>query len=808
MKINLNGKWTLSGPCLKNELTVAVPGSVYMDFLQNGLIGDPHYRDNDRELLALMNYDYHYSRTFVLKEEDLAKQIELVFLGLDTIGEIYLNGKLVGKTYNMHRRYRFSVNRYLDGGENHLKVVLKSCLKFMAEKAKTSSYQLMQMDATVKNYPYIRKAHAMFGWDWGPQLPDAGIWRDVYLELTAGGRIKDVFFFQDTNQSQSQVQVKIKNELLKPCKLELKLMREGRLVYQKKTAAKSENTITFTVSQPELWYPTGYGAAALYRLEVILASEGKEVAKRALTVGFRKVKIIRETDEYGESFKFNINDIDVFIKGANYIIEDNLMPRMSRERTESLIRAAVDANHNAIRVWGGGIYPPDYFYELCDRYGLVIWQDLMFACAYYDMADALFRREIKAEINDNIKRIRNHPALVLICGNNENEVAVTWNPPDIAAAKRHYREQYEAFIPSILEKVAPDIYYWPSSPSSGGGFDAPNSERRGDVHYWDVWHGNKPITAYRDITPRFLSEFGLQSFPSAKTICAFSRPEERNAFSYVMTNHQRCPDGNQKIIQYIGQLFRFPQDFSSLVYLSQITQAEAIRIGVEHLRRNYPRSMGSLYWQLNDCWPGITWSSIDCFGRYKALHYFSKHFYRPVLLSLQEDSSKHKVDIYITNEKLKAITGNYRWRLIDLKGQTRRESAARYRVGALRAEKLATVSFSLSEEELKGVIFVAEAQDDDGSVYRNHVAFVPDKYLELEKPQLSFTLAAESDDYRLTVLTDRVVKFLEISAINRDIIFSDNYFFLYPLQEKVITWHSDEKITLADLQFRSLVDTY
>ena len=808
MKINLNGTWTLTGPNLKKTVPAVVPGSVYNDLLREGLIKDPFYRDNDRKLLALMEDDYHYSKTFIYKSSDKNRAVDLVFNGIDTVGAIYLNGKLVAKTYNMHRRYRFRINRFLEEGENHLKVVLKSPLKYMEKEAQKTGYRLMQMAATVKNYPYIRKAHAMFGWDWGPQLPDAGIWRDVYMETTTVGRIKDIYFFQETNRKESKVTVKVESEIIKPCRMELILSQNDEIIYRTNLAAAAVNTHYFTVTEPELWNPAGYGRASLYRLTLILKTDKETVDTKNLTVGFRTVKLIREKDAYGESFKFNINGTDVFLKGANYIIEDNLLARMSPERTEKLIRAARDANFNAIRVWGGGIYPPDYFYELCDAYGLVVWQDLMFACSYYDMSNDDFRKEIAAEIIDNVKRFRNHPSLGLICGNNENEAAIEWHPPDIEASRRYYIEQYERFIPKILAEVAPDIIYWPSSPSSGGSFKNTNDPTGGDVHYWDVWHGLKPIAAYREIIPRFLSEFGMQSYPGDKTIAAFTRPADRNPCSYVFDHHQRCRDGNAKVAYYLARMFRLPESFSDYVYLTQIMQAEAIRLAVEHLRQNYPRSMGSLYWQLNDCWPGVTWSGIDCYGRYKALHYYATRFYASVLLSLKENIPRREAAIYMTNETGSDITGEYRWRLITLKGEVRREGAGPFKIASYRAAKIATAPFNVKEEELSRVFMIAEAKADNGNVYRNHAALVPVKYLELEKPSYRFDLTAKDGHYRLTITADCLVAFLEIDTDKADIVFSDNYFFLYPKQKKIVTWQSERKITLADLKIRSLIDTY
>lgn len=808
MKISLNDGWTLAGGIIKEELSATVPTSVYYELLRRGMIADPYFSDNERELLALMEDDYVYRKKFSIAGEDLAKPIDIVFLGIDTISEIYVNDEIVAATYNMHRRYRFRINRYLKAGENELRVVLKSPLKFMEAEAKKTSYRLMQMGATVKNYPYIRKAHAMLGWDWGPQLPDAGIWRDVYLEVIDAGRIGDVAVYQETSPDRARITVKVENELFSSCGLTARLTFQGNVVSEVKASAIAMNTVALTVEKPQLWYPAGYGEQPLYRLEIVLSSKDGEVDRKELTVGLRSVNVIREEDEYGECFKFNVNGIDIFAKGANYIIEDNLMPRYSRARTEELVKAARFANYNMLRVWGGGIYPHDYFFDLCDEYGILVWQDLMFACAYYDMENELFRKEITAEIIDNAKRIRNHASLALICGNNENETAITWNPPDAEEARRQYLYQYEELIPKLLAEVAPDIFYWPSSPSSGGGFDDPNGTDRGDMHDWRIWHGMRPASAFREVIPRFLSEFGMQSYPCAKTLSTFAPEKDLNPFNEVFDYHQRAPFGNAKIIYYIGEYFRFPKDFSALVYLSQLTQAETVRTAVEHLRRNRPRAMGALYWQINDCWPGASWSCIDYFGRYKALHYRAKEFFAPVLLTWAEDKENHSATLWLVNDRTVPMDGTYRWEIIDLNGKALKAGEGRYSAAAGSAVCLDAVSAGLSREALREAVIIATAFDAHGNAYRADAAFVPDKYLRLSKARLQYGLEEKDGLYTLTVESDVVVKFLEVSVNDADVVFSDNYFFLRPGEKKTITWQSDKKITRDDLRFRSLVDTY
>ncbi len=826
MRKSLNGYWQLNSSFLKtkgiSDLKVKVPGSIYNDLITNKIIDEPYYRANEALMLDYMKDDYAYSRTFVVKKKDLNKEINLVFLGLDTVCEIYVNDSHVMNTYNMHRRYTININDYIKEGINKLEIVIKSCLDFIAIEDKKNTHELMNMHYAVKGYATIRKAHAMFGWDWGPQMPDGGIWRDCFLEIIDFGKIEDVQVYQDTNKDKSKLRIIITSELKKKgLSLNVRLKKDDKIIISKEIKQVKEiNTIEEVVNNPSLWWPVGYGKPNRYDLEIELVRNGKVIDSKYQRIGLRKMEIIRKKDEYGESFTISVNGQNIFIKGSDYIIEDNILPRTNIAHTEFLLNAALDGNQNCLRVWGGGLYPSDDFYNLCDEKGILIWQDLMFACGYYNMENEFFVSEIKEEIIDNVKRIHNHPCIMLICGNNENETAaLSWNIPSLEYTKKWYIYQYEELIPSLLKTVAPDIFYWPSSPSSGGGFDDPNSDSRGDMHYWGVWHNDEPIENYRLYYPRMLSEFGMQSFPPMKTIKAFTEEEDRNIYSFVMERHQKNRSANQKIMNYIGSMFKYPKNLEFISYVSELIQAEAVRYCVEHLRRNYGRCGGAIYWQLNDCWPVASWSSIDYYNRYKALQYYSKRFYRDRLVSIEEENKtdlvytinegKQKAKIVLTNETGKELHGTFKWVLSCFDGTILKEKEGKYQIEPYSVTTLDDVTLDLPFEMQKKTFFRVIVKDEvNQDTLENEVSFLRDKYLDLDKPHIKTVLKKENDEYILSLSSDTYTKYVWVDLKKDDVIFSDNFFSLHKDEKKEIKFKINKDIKEKDIKIINLVDSY
>jgi len=790
-----------------------VPGSVYGDLLDNKMIPDPFNQDNEYFVRDVMNHDFSYSRSFTFPKASLGLKQYLVCEGIDTLSEISINGRLVAKTDNMHRIWRFDIGGYLQDGENNIEILLKSPLRYIREKDAACPYRLFQAKDAVKGYIHLRKGSSMFGWDWGPQLPDAGIWRDIYIESVENSIIRDVLILQNHETSSVVLDIRVQGEnfdnrsgIIAECEI---LSPSGETLYTGTQAMEPALTFRHTIINPLKWYPIGYGSQPLYLLKITYRHRDHSVYEKTLRFGLREVHVKRDDDEFGQSFTFVINGIEVFGKGTDYIPEDNLLGRTNPQLTRKLLEAAIQANHNMIRVWGGGIYPADYLFDICDELGIMVWQDLMFACSVYDMNDLEWIDTMKLEIRDNLNRFRHHPSIVLICGNNENETAVEcWDIPNRDLSKVFYLEQYERIIAPIVAECFPQIDYWPSSPSSGKTFIQSNSDNFGDMHYWGVWHNNEPIAYYRKYFPRFMSEFGIQSFPSLATVKTFAKDEDLNIFSYIMEQHQKNNTANDKILSYIGKMFRYPKDFESLLYVSQLIQAEGVRYGVEHWRRNYGRCMGALYWQLNDCWPVASWSGIDYFHRWKVLHYHSKKFYQPVMISIMEEG--HEASIHVTNDTLEAVKGRVIWKLMDFKGATIQEGSMEVLIGHQSALKIASLKFEFDTHTAMDSVLYCRLENQGRLISENQVSFVPDKHLKLTPAHIKTDISVRNGQAEIKLSTDAFAKYVEISLGDSDSIFSDNYFFLIPGIEKTITFATDMKeINIKNhLRIRSLRDTY
>jgi len=667
-----------------------VPGSMLHTLLEAELIPDPYYRDNELLITELCKCDCEYKTVFDVTAEMLtadATQL-LRFDGIDTLAEVYLNGELLGETKNMHRYYEFDVTDSLKEGANELKVYIHSPIHYIRaeqEKIYTGGSQ-----ECMEGFPHLRKAHCMFGWDWGPRVPDCGIFRPVRLLTVETARFDSFLVRQKHDREAESVTLDfdVSVELFAgsaSCDCDIETEVEVTVTSPDGREYTQDVDGSVFIPDAQLWWPNGYGAQPLYTVRAELVdSNGNLLDVWEKAIGLRTMTMNTEKDQWGERFAHEVNGVCVFAMGADYIPEDNLMPRITKERTEDLLLQAKKANHNCIRIWGGGYYPDDYFYDACDKFGLMVWQDFMFSCASYELDDE-FDENIREEVRQNIRRIRHHASLGLWCGNNEMEAQVidkAWRPSKKQVAD--YIKLYEYIIPSIVKEEDPDAFYWPSSPSSGGSFDEPWAEDRGDAHYWDVWHGGKPFTEYRKFCFRYLSEFGFQAFPEMSTIEKFTVEKDRNAFSRVMEMHQRNAAANGKIMNYLAATYQYPKNFEQFVYVSQLLQADAIRYGVEHFRRNRGRCMGAVVWQLNDIWPVVSWASIDYYGRWKALHYSEKRMFNPIMISCEEHGEidqrpfciaerKEPIELSIRlnvcNETMAPVKGVVRWALRDAAGK-------------------------------------------------------------------------------------------------------------------------------------------
>jgi len=813
--ISLNGAWKMRPADEAEWIDATVPGSVYADLLDAGRMEDPYWRSNEYKAFDLMEKDYVYCRTFTLDADAMESDALLLNCeGLDTLATITVNGEEVLKTDNMHRTWTIDIMNVVREGENSIEILFASPNRFIKEAYAVCKVE-GSSDCTV-GFPALRKAHCMFGWDWGPRLPDAGIWRDIELIAVRTARLVSVYVNQDHEDGKVTLSFDAEFESYTG------LCECMEPDYGVRYTVTGPNGETFTsedepieIDDPKLWWPNGYGAQPLYTVKAELIGEEDEVLDTwQRRIGLRTLTMKREKDQWGESFETCVNGVSIFAMGADYIPEDNILRRVTPERTRRLLEDSAAAHFNSIRVWGGGYYPSDAFYDICDELGLLVWQDLMFACAVYELTDE-FEENITAEVIDNVRRLRHHPSLALWCGNNEMEMFVdVGNWVSSPKQKADYIRMYEYIFPKLLKEYDPQTFYWPASPSSGGAFDAPNDANRGDVHYWDVWHGNKPFTEYRKFFFRYASEFGFQSFPSLKTVKTFTLPEDRNIYSYVMEKHQRNFGANDKIVSYMGKTFLYPTSFDTMLYASQLLQAEAIRYGVEHWRRNRGRCMGSIYWQLNDCWPVASWASIDYCGRWKALHYVAKRFYAPVLLSCQEestlsqrpntndekreDSVEKSIWLNVSNETMAPVHAQVAWALRDATGRVLCEESATVDVDALSAKWLEKREFP--EADLYGN-YVSYALCVDGEqVSEGTVLFCAPKHFGFKDPEL--TLRREGD--WLVVTAKNYARMVEIECDDGDVLLSDNYFDMNGGEKRVRILRGEGK----EFRVRSVYDIH
>ena len=591
--------------CGEESYPIEAPCSYYQTLLDYGKIEDPYWRDNEKKFVAKWGDNCVFEASFDVTPALLQHRVqELVFEGLDTLCSIYLNGKHLGKSNNMHRTWRFDVCGALCVGENTLRVEIASAVSYF--KAAQRRHPLRGNGDTIPGFAHIRKAYYMSGWDWGPTLPDMGIWRPVRL-CCYDAKIEDVELRQH-HRADGSVTISCDTAFCggEALHLETVVTAPNGSEY---CATQKGAVATLTIPSPQLWWPNGYGAQPLYTVSVRLLADGTVVDEVTKKIGLRTLTVSQEADQWGKEFCFLVNGEKIFAMGANYIPEENMLSRRSREKTEALVRRAAEANFNLLRVWGGGVYPDDWFYELCDAHGILVWQDFMFACNMIYLTDTL-EETIKAECTDNLKRIRHHACLALLCGNNENEdfLEMYMQSSTMELEKADYLRIFCHVSPDICEKLAPDIFYWSSSPSSGTPLFHPSDNNVGDRHIWTVWSGLKPIDFYETYFSRFCSEFGFESLPHQKTVESFTLPQDRNLFSAIMEHHQKHKNGNGKLMYYIAQHYDYPTDLARMIYATQLMQARAIQTAVSHFRRNRGRCMGAVYWQLNDCWP-VAYSS-------------------------------------------------------------------------------------------------------------------------------------------------------------------------------------------------------
>jgi beta-mannosidase len=814
---SLTGEWQFHKSGDETWLPARVPGGVHTDLMALDLIPDPFVADNEKRVMWVAESDWIYRRTFTADAALMTEQhVFLVCDGLDTLAEATLNGVPLGETDNMFRQYTWDVKPLLHEGENELMILFRSPVQYIT--AKQAERPLHGVSQAIEGGPYLRKAPCQFGWDWGPQLPPIGVWKDIRLEGRSNARMADVHLRQQHNDGAVTVTATVTLEQWDavPLKMLLRITGpDGVARHAQVVIASQTQTVGVRIDNPQLWWPNGYGEQPLYAVDVFLLAEGVACDAVHYQLGLRTLELRREPDTWGESFTFVVNGVPIFAKGSNWIPADSFPTRMTDAFLERLIRDAALSHQNMLRVWGGGFYEEERFYDLCDKYGILVWQDCIYSCSVYPMWDEAFIENTRVETVENVRRLRHRASLALWCGNNEMEagwVQWGWNRSEFADLRADYDRFFHHLLPEWISAEDPDRTYWPSSPSTGIPFQPPHGQERGDAHYWDVWHGGKPFSAYRGQYPRFMSEFGFQALPTLATIQTYADEADWNMTSYIMEHHQRNASGNGKMIGHMTDHYRMPKDFPSLVYLSQLLQAEGIRFGVEHWRRNMERVSGTLYWQLNDCWPVASWASIDYFGRWKTLHYAAKRFYAPVLLSVEDIGTL--MEIHVTSDLQTAWEGVVRWSLQTLGGEELASGNEPVTAAPLASTHVRMLNFDnrVSDANCRDVIFFCELWQGDTKIAQRVATFVPNKHLSLIEPELSATVSQWEGALVIEVTAKSLARFVELELFGADVVFSDNSFDVPAGRTVRVTCPLPQGWTLDDardaLWMHSLYDSY
>ncbi len=786
-----------------------VPASMYSILLKEGKMKDPFYRAQEKDATPLSFNDVAFETVINANSDLLArKHILLRFEGLDTLCDIYLNGRKLAYVENMHRTFEFDVKDRLHKGKNDIKLYFHSPLKAM--QTAQNAYRLTTDPFCFDGAAHLRKAFYMMGWDWGPCLPDMGIWKPVYIVTFDEARLCDVSTRQIHNGDKVTIDIEGSYEgETEGLSLRYRLTSpDGKTTLE--SIANEDNFASVTVNSPELWWPNGYGKQPLYTLTAELISNGEIIDEKTMRLGLRTLTVSTAKDQWGNEFCFVINGKKIFSMGANYVPEDNILSRLCPERTEKLLRRCIKANFNTVRVWGGGFYPFDWFYDICDELGLIVWQDFMFACMNVRMLPS-FEENIRAEFDDNLKRIRHHACIGLLCGNNEMELFVGGSDTYGASqsARADYLYLYERVLPDICQRLAPDIFYWQSSPSSVGGFVKPNDQSMGDAHYWTVWNGRAPMTEYRKQYFRFCSEFGFESMPNKETTESFTLPCDRNLFSPVMNHHQKRSGANGTIMYYLSEYYLYPESFEATLYASQIMQAEAIRYAVEHFRSIRGRCMGTTYWQLNDCWPVSSWSSVDGGAREKALHHAARKFYAPVLLSARDEGTQATFNI--SNETFNDFNGQVVLTLSTRDFEVLEEKTYDVSVPALSTQNIVSRDFADKVKGMEGKTFVLYTlkNADGNTLSRGTMLFVRSKYFAFKKPNIKANVSGNGDVKELRLTADTFVSGLRID-FDDPTIEADIQFFDINTAEETIVSVNAPGISAKDLEkqisFFSVVD--
>ncbi len=822
--ISLNGEWHVEDTYGEYAVPAKIPGQVHLDLLAAEQIPDPFYRDNEEELMWIGERDWVYSRTFTVSSELLQRNVVLLQCqGLDTVAEVYINGYTVAQADNMFRTWEWDVKPFLEEGANSIEILFRSVFSEIGRLQAKGYYKSGDGKIRLDGHCQVRKEACNFGWDWGIKCVTCGIWRPIQIIAYDCARLDGVNIRQVHGQRNEPVNINVdvtaEQTGTSNLEAEVVLSFEGECISSDTVRLKEGNgETTFSVENPRLWWPNQMGEQNLYNVTVSLkSSDGDTLDHTEKRIGLRTLNLVEEKDQWGVSFRFEVNGVPFFAKGANWIPADVFQPRVTDGMYRHRLQSCADANMNMVRVWGGGIYEEDIFYEICDELGLCVWQDFMFACGSYPASRKTFMDNVEAEVEQNLKRLHHHPCVALYCGNNEMEGFVENHGGKLGVMRKdEYRMLFDELLPRLVQEHDPDVDYIPSSPYSPGEHRPdPHAEWAGDDHVWDVWHGYEPFEWYRTSFHRFCSEYGFQSFPEPKTCRAFTAEQDRNLNSHIMNKHQRCDAGNAKMINYMLDWYCLPSGFENGVWLSQIQQGLAIKYAVEHWRRNVPRCMGSLYWQINDCWPVASWASIDCFGRWKALHYMAKHFYAPLLLSGVEDAKRGTVELHVSSDCLQEKQCDIAWAVTDLEGREIHSGNEHLTAAANANTRAATLELDhlIREYTPRNLLIWLELYSGGECVSTNFVMFARPRDCLLPDPQIQSGITRNDDgSFDVTLEADKPALWAWLELADSDALYSDNFICLRPDRNyniRVTPERELSKEAFADqLKIRSIYDTY
>lgn len=794
MRVSLAGRWLLNSSRL-TDLPLTVPGSVLTALLEYRLIEDPFYGENEAAARAWLYDDYTFSRTFSLTPQQLTATNYICLDGVDTVADVEINGRHIASLRDFHTPKRILLDNAILSEKNEIRVCFTSPYKYIEAYPDNGLFETFAV--TQAKGPCIRKPHSMLGWDWGPDLADMGIIGDISILSTKLGYLEDfrhTCTFSEDGSARIDIELNVNSLCGGTIRAELSLDDKDAPFSAERTAPLAEHTaFSFRIASPQRWNPVGFGKPVLYDLNFTLAGENGETQRYHYRIGLREVEIDHSRDAIGTNFSVRINGKKIFLAGSSYIPEDSLLTRITPERTRALLEKVRDFGHNTVRVWGGGYYPTDDFYDFCDENGILVWQDLMFACACYNVYDDDFRDLIVEETAANVKRFRHHASVVIIAGDNECEDGVNGHAPERMEV---YRVMNDEILTPLVHSLT-DTYFIRTSPRSAERFRHQNDLEHYDTHYWRVWGDELPIELYETIRPRMLSEVGHCAFPSMETIRAFAREDELSAESPAMLHHQKREGCNGRILRYLADQYGQIRSFEDVVYLSQVLQAEAIRLCAEQLRRNRDVCNGLLYWQLNDCWPGITWSSVDYYGRLKALHYASARFFAPHFVSISDEGME--MGIFVCNDSPEDREYRLSVQVTRFDGTVLREHTAS--VFAAAGSSVRAISVPRPDEE-DAVVFASLTLPDGTPLSENCRQLKKDRDICYPTPHYSFK---KLDDCRFAITADVFAKYVYLRDEETDAAFSDNFFTLRPGEPKTI--RADRPVDPARLQITSVNQT-